>query len=78
MKYFTKVNYCRIFFSADFVAYGNIILEVKAQVGALDTHYKQVINYLAVSKCPIALLVNFGEPSLKFKRVALLQNKINL
>lgn len=66
------------YFSADFVVYENVILEVKAQVGALDMHYKQVINYLAVSKCPVALLINFGEPSLKFKRVAFLQNKPNL
>ncbi|HEU4717659.1 MAG TPA: GxxExxY protein, partial [Bacteroidia bacterium] len=36
-------------------------------------HYPQVINYLAVSKCPIGLLVNFGENSLRYKRIALTQ-----
>jgi hypothetical protein len=29
------------------------------------------INYLAVSKNPIALIVNFGEDKLTFKRVIL-------
>lgn len=56
---------------ADFVVYGNIILEIKAQIGASEDNYSQVLNYLAVSKCPVGLLVNFGESSLKFKRFAL-------
>jgi GxxExxY protein len=62
-------------FSADFVIHGNILFEAKAQVGIIDQHYKQVLNYLAVTKCPIALLINFGETSLRFKRVALFKNK---
>ena len=56
---------------ADFVVYNNIILEVKAQEGVVEEHYRQVINYLAVSKLQLGLLVNFGEASLKFKRVVL-------
>jgi len=56
---------------ADFVVCNNIILEVKAQEGVIEEHYKQVINYLAVSKLQLGLLVNFGEASLKFKRVVL-------
>ncbi len=58
-------------FYADFVVYNNIILEVKAQEGIIDESYKQVINYLAVSKLQLGLLVNFGEASLKFKRIVL-------
>ena len=45
------------------------ILEVKAQKGIIDEHYKWVINYLAISKCELGLIVNFGEDSLKTKRV---------
>jgi GxxExxY protein len=54
---------------ADFVVHDNIILEVKAQKGIVDEHYKWVINYLAYSKCELGLIVNFGEDSLKTKRV---------
>jgi GxxExxY protein len=53
---------------ADFVI-NNIIVEIKAQNGVVEEHFNQVINYLAISKLPIGLLINFGENSLKFKRI---------
>lgn len=59
------------FFYADFVVFDKIILEVKAQKGIVDEHYSWVINYLAISKCPLGLIVNFGEDSLVTKRVIL-------
>lgn len=58
-------------FFADFVVYDKIILEAKAQQGVSNEHYKWVLNYLAVSKLPIALLVNFGLSSLFYKRLIL-------
>lgn len=58
-------------FYADFVVLNDIIVEVKAQKGIADEHYSQVLNYLAVSKCKIGLIYNFGEPSLVIKRVIL-------
>lgn len=59
------------YYFADFVVADQIILEVKAQQGVIDDHFKQVLNYPAVSKCRLGLLVNFGESSLKFKRLVL-------
>ena len=59
------------YFFADFVVSDKIILEVKAQKGIIDKHYSWVINYLAISKCPLGLIVNFGENSLITKRVIL-------
>ena len=59
------------YYFSDFVIDGEIILEVKAQEGVLEEHYCQVIDYLAVSKLKLGLLINFGENSLKFKRVIL-------
>jgi len=56
-------------FFADFIVFGSIILEVKAQKNLIEDHYNQMINYLAISNCKVGLLVNFGESSLKFKRV---------
>lgn len=70
-----EINYKGIIlphhYFADFVVTGNIILEVKAQQGIVDEHYCQVINYLAASQCPVGLLVNFGERSLRYKRMVL-------
>ena len=56
---------------ADFVVYNKIILEVKAIEALTDSHIKQTLNYLAASKCKLGLLVNFGEDSLKYKRIVL-------
>ncbi len=59
------------YFYADFVVEDKIILEVKAQQGIVENHYKWVINYLAVSKCKLGLITNFGEDSLVTKRLIL-------
>ncbi len=56
---------------ADFIFENKIILEIKAQQGATEDHFKQTINYLAASKLKLGLVINFGEDSLKFKRVVL-------
>ncbi|MCH8318979.1 MAG: GxxExxY protein [Bacteroidetes bacterium] len=59
-------------FYADFVMFNSIIVEIKAQKkGIIDEHYNQMINYLAVSKCKIGLLFNFGDDSMKYKRIIL-------
>ena len=56
---------------ADFFVFDEIILEVKAQQGVIEDMYKQTINYLAACKKQLGLLVNFGEDSLKYKRLIL-------
>ncbi|MEO8087356.1 MAG: GxxExxY protein [Bacteroidota bacterium] len=56
-------------YNADFIYENKIILEVKAQQGVIQDHFKQTINYLAASKLKLGLIINFGEDSLKFKRV---------
>lgn len=59
------------YFFADFVVYDKVILEIKAQKGIVDEHVSWVLNYLAISKCQLGLLVNFGENSLVTKRIIL-------
>lgn len=59
------------YFFADFVVFDKIILEVKAQKGIVEEHISWVLNYLAISKCQLGLIVNFGENSLVTKRVIL-------
>ncbi len=58
-------------FYADFVVFDNVILEIKGQKGIADEHIAQAINYLKVSQNRIALLVNFGELKLSYKRLIL-------
>lgn len=58
-------------YRADFIINDSIILEIKAIQCLTDSHVKQTLNYLAVSKLKIGLLINFGEDSLKYKRVIL-------
>ena len=56
-------------FYADFVVFDKIILEVKAVSNLTHDFTAQSINYLKVSNNRLALLVNFGEKSLKHKRI---------
>lgn len=56
---------------ADFVVFDKFILEDKAVQCLGPAHIKQTLNYLAASRLPLGLLVNFGEASLKHHRVVL-------
>ena len=56
-------------FFADFVVFGNVILEIKAKDGIADEDYAQTINYLKCSGCKVGLILNFGRLKLDIKRV---------
>lgn len=56
---------------ADFVVFNDIILELKAAESLSESHIKQTLNYIAAAKSRLGLLVNFGEDSLKYRRVIL-------
>ena len=55
-------------FKPDFICYHKVIVELKAVQGLDDIHRSQAINYGKVAESEIALLINFGETSLKFER----------
>ena len=56
-------------YTADFICYGAIIIELKALSELNSVHKSQLINYLKVTKHKLGLLVNFGQTSLQSKRV---------
>ena len=58
-------------FFADFVVHDKIILEIKGVSGIADEFIAQAINYLKVSGNKLALIVNFGEMKLNYKRIVL-------
>ncbi len=57
-------------FYADFVVFDEIILEVKCVSQFTPEFTAHCINYLKVSGNQWALLVNFGEMGLNYKRIA--------
>ena len=57
-------------FIPDFICYNRIIVELKAVKELEDYQRSQAINYARVANCELALLINFGEPSLRYERYA--------
>jgi GxxExxY protein len=55
----------------DFVVFDSIILEIKATPCIIESHLSQALSYLAVSGMKLALVINFGERSLNWKRLVL-------
>ena len=57
------------FYSADFLCYDKIVVEIKALSALTSTHNSILINYLNATKFKVGILGNFGEKSLKYKRL---------
>lgn len=53
----------------DFLVENLISVELKAISKLEEVHFAQAINYLEAYNLEIGLLINFGEMSLKFKRL---------
>jgi len=58
---------------ADFVVAEKVLVELKAVAELESVHEVQVLNYLRAYRLEVALLINFGEKSLKYKRLVLSQ-----
>lgn len=56
------------YYEADFVCFGSVIVECKSlsQIGGVEN--AQVINYHRITGLQRAVLLNFGTPSLHYKR----------
>ncbi len=57
------------YFRADYVCYESIILELKATKFLIDADRQQTLNNVKATKFKLGILVNFGTPSLTYKRV---------
>ena len=55
-------------FRADFICFGEVILELKSIEKLTPVHEAQVLNYLKATGLERALLFNFGPKSLETKR----------
>ena len=56
-------------FFCDFVIENKVLVELKAIKKLTETENAQVLNYLKATNLSIALLINFGNSSLEFKRL---------
>ncbi|HEY8751784.1 MAG TPA: GxxExxY protein [Tepidisphaeraceae bacterium] len=56
-------------YKADFVCYGEVLLECKAQRQLATIDRAQVINYLKATGFRRALLMNFGGVTLEYERI---------
>ena len=59
----------RTFYVADFVGYDSVIVELKALSAFDSVHEAQVINYLKATGLTTGVLINFGAPSLEYRRL---------
>ena len=69
VKYKNQLLACT--YKADFICFGEILVELKAIEMLGDADKSQVINYLNAVKFTRALLFNFGSPSLEHQRIVL-------
>jgi GxxExxY protein len=60
-------------YRSDFLAWGKILIELKAIRSLGDLERAQAINYLRATRLPLALLFNFGAPKLDWMRLVLTQ-----
>lgn len=56
-------------YEADFLVEEKIIIEIKAVSQIHKQHIAQAMHYLAATGLDLAIVVNFGESSLHYKRV---------
>lgn len=64
-------------YRADFLCYDTIILEIKAVSQIPIAFNAQLKNYLKCTKMELGMLINFGTPSLTYKRIINMNNSKN-
>ena len=57
----------------DLVVNDEVIIELKSVKELLPAHRAQLFNYIRLTKKPVGLLINFGQPSLQGERYAYIE-----
>lgn len=69
LKIFFKGEELSKKYKADYVCYNEIIIELKSATFLHDNFSCQLLNYLKATNKKPGILINFGEKSLKYKRI---------
>ena len=69
LNIYYKEHTLQQYYMADFICYDKFILELKVTTDLSSSHISQVLNYLNATDISIGLLINFGQPSLQYKRL---------
>lgn len=69
LQVFYENQFLNKYFRADFVCYNSIIIELKASKFLVDADRQQTLNNVKATKFKLGLLINFGTPSLTYKRI---------
>ena len=56
-------------FTCDFWIEGKVLVEIKAIKALTNNEEAQLMNYLKATRVKLGILLNFGERSLRFKRI---------
>jgi GxxExxY protein len=56
-------------YRADFVCFENVLVEIKASAALVPPNQAQLLNQLKATKHRRGILINFGAPSLEYKRM---------
>ena len=74
-----EINYkefkLKKYYVPDYLCYDKIVLEIKAISQCTPNEEAQIINALKATKFKVGVLINFGEPSLYWRRYANTRNK---
>jgi len=62
-------------YRADFLCYDRVIVELKALGSISGIEEAQLLNYIKATTLPVGLLINFGAPSLEYKRMVFSASK---
>jgi GxxExxY protein len=54
----------------DLVVENQVIVELKATNGLAEVYFSQALSYMKATNLPVSLIINFGEASLTWKRLA--------
>jgi len=70
-----KGQFLKTRYRADFLCYDSVVVETKALAQLTNAGQGQVINELKATGMEVGLLINFGAPSLEYRRLILTQKR---